>query len=103
MSEQVDPRVPPMPSQDQEAVTVSPEMLLAQIVQVIGPEFVVIPTAGWFKIVETLRESSDETLLQTLEDLRVPVVPVSLAPQQPKSPIIMPNDAPPGESRIIKP
>jgi len=98
--------------QGQEAFTVSAEMLLAQIVQAVGEEFVIIPTSGWQKIVTTIQDYSksaqnsltnDEDLLKILEGLGIPVIPVSLAPKQEESLIIMPNDTPKGESKIIIP
>lgn len=103
MSEQVDPRVPPMPSEMQEAVVVTPEILLGQIVNVVGQEFVVIPTQGWVDIVKTITESSDEGLADRCQALKVPVIPVSLSPKEPDSPIITPDNMPRGESKIILP
>lgn len=102
-------RVPPMPSQDQEALTVTPEMLLAQIVNNIGNEFVVIPTGGWAKVVETIGEIEKEikeidasvSILQRFQDLQIPVIPVSLAPKEEESRIITPTDMPTGDSNII--
>lgn len=98
----------PEPNVDgQEAVTVSPEMLLNQIVAHVGEEFVIIPTGGWMKIVETIQEYKEEDgkLLEILEGLGVPVVPVSLAPKkkEDESRIIMPSDTPEGDSKIIMP
>ncbi len=87
---------------------VTPEILLAQIVSHIGEEFVVIPTDGWMKIVKAIQdfdksENLDENLLETLEGLGIPVVPVSLAKKDEASKIIMPNDTPDGDSKIIMP
>jgi len=96
-------RVPPMPSQDQEAITVTPEMLLAQIVHHVGEEFVIIPTKGWFQVVKTVQESSDEGLADRLEKLGIPVIPVSLAPRREPNQIITPDDMPVGDSKIIIP
>jgi len=88
----------------EEPMTVSPEMLLAQIVSYIGEDFVVIPTGGWAKIVETIKEydskKTDENLLDMLQNLGVSVIPVSLAPKE-ESSIIMPSDIPQGNSKII--
>lgn len=98
-----DKRVPPMPSQDQEAITVSADMLLAQLVGAVGPEFVVIPTQGWFDIVQELQKSTDEGLADRLQALQIPVVPVSLAPKEEENRIITPDDMPQGESKIILP
>ena len=103
MSELKESRVPPMPSQDQEAMTVSPEMLLAQIVATVGEEFVIIPTAGWISIVDVIQKSSDKGLSDQLEGLKVPVIPVSLAPKKEEKLIITPNDTPEGDSHIILP
>lgn len=93
--------------QEQEAITVTPEMLLAQIVAHIGPEFVIIPLDGWSAIVKTIKDyqkDKDDNLLEILESLGVPVVPVSLAgKKEEESSIIMPNGVPQGESRIITP
>lgn len=96
-------KIPPVPSQDQEAITVTPEMLLAQIVNYIGEEFVIIPTNGWMNIVKTIQESSDEDLDKRLEALGIPVIPVSLAPkeQNEKSRIITPGNMPEGDGKII--
>ena len=90
-----------IPSQEQEAITVTPEMLLAQIVAHIGEEFVVIPTNGWIKIVETIKSSKDESLADVLQALGVPVIPVSLAPKKEESRIITPGDMPKGDGKII--
>jgi ferredoxin-fold anticodon binding domain-containing protein len=93
----------------QEAITVSAEMLLAQIVSIIGEEFVVIPTGGWMSIVHTLqeydsRDDKSESILTIMEGLGVPVIPVSLSPKKDEeSRIITPNDMPKGESNIIMP
>jgi len=95
--------VQPVPMMEQEAVNVTPEGLLAQIVALIGPEFVIIPTAGWQAVVKTIQSSEDKDLAQHLEDLRVPVIPVSLAPVKEESRILTPNGMPAGESRIILP
>lgn len=98
--------------QGQEAITVSAEMLLAQIVNSVGEEFVIIPTDGWMMIVKTIQkytedamseEGTKENLLKNLEGLGIPVVPVSLAPKEEESRIIMPNDIPAGDSTIITP
>ena len=96
--------------QGQEAMTVSPKVLLAQLVSFVGEEFVVIPTGGWMAIVETLQnidkakpEDRPESILEVMEGLGVPVVPVSLCAKEEESNIIMPNDVPEGESRIIMP
>lgn len=90
-----------------EQVTISPEVLLAQLVNFVGEEFVVIPTAGWMKIVETLQdidkaEEKPESIIKIMEELGVPVVPVSLAKKD-EGKIITPNGTPDGESRIIIP
>lgn len=106
MSENVEVPGPVVPSQDQEAITVSAEVLLAQIVAHVGEEFVIIPTNGWVSIIDTIQNSSDEGLAQELENLRVPVIPVSLTPDSKpaeESLIITPNDMPQGESKIIMP
>jgi hypothetical protein len=92
----------------QEAMTVSPELLLAQIVSTIGEEFVIVPTSGWVAIVTVLqeydsREDKSESLLQILEELGVPVIPVSLASKEEENRIITPNDIPQGDSKIIMP
>ena len=95
---------PVPPSQDQEAITVSPEMLLAQIVSHIGEEFVIIPTDGWQRIVKTIQSSNDKDLAKNLENLGVPVVPISLSPNtkpEEESLIILPDDMPKGDSKII--
>ena len=94
--------------QGQEAVTVSPEMLLAQLVNVVGEEFVVIPTGGWMAIVNELKKIDEavgkpESILKIMEGLGVPVVPVSLAKKEEESNILTPDDIPEGESRIIMP
>ena len=95
---------------------VTPDMLLAQIVTHIGEEFVVIRMDGWAAIVGTIKDSSDEGLLQTMDDLKIPVIPISLKGKPPEdesliikpndtqdSGIIMPNDVPQGDSKIIMP
>ena len=94
--------------QQQEAVTVSPEMLLAQLVNVVGEEFVVIPTGGWMKIVETLNKIDESvekprSIIDIMEGLGVPVVPVSLAKKDKDTKILTPDDIPQGDSRIIMP
>ena len=94
--------------QDQVAQTVSPEVLLNQLVHFVGEEFVVIPLDGWMKIVKALQDidaadEKPESLIEVMESLEVPVVPVSLASKEEESKIILPNDAPDGESRIIMP
>ena len=80
---------------------VSPDMLLAEIVKHIGPDFVVIPMKGWGSIVKVIQDYKDEQLLDDMENLKVPVVPVSLTPKDEESRIILPTDAPKGESKII--
>lgn len=94
--------------QEQEATTVSPEMLLNQLVAYVGEEFVVISTGGWMTIVKALQDidESDEkpdSIISIMEGLKVPVVPVSLASKKEESSIIMPDSALDGESRIIMP
>ena len=92
---------------EQEAVTVNAEMLLAQIVSAIGEEFVIIPTRGWMMIVNALREyqagDKEENLLDILEALQVPVIPVSLAPKEEEEKRILTPEDIRGESRIIMP
>ena len=95
-------------TQEQEAVTVTPEMLLAQIVAHIGPEFVVIPSNGWMTIVKALHDfdkDGEENVVDVMQGLGVPVIPVSLAgkSEEDESKIILPNDMPQGESKIIMP
>ena len=94
--------------QEEQQLTVTPDMLLAQIVSYIGEEFVVIPTAGWLKIVKTLKEYDPEkderSLLDIMEGLKIPVIPISLVPKDvDESRIITPNDTPAGDSNIILP
>jgi len=86
------------------SMTVSPDMLLAQIVSHIGEDFVVIPTGGWACIVRAIKDydpkETEETLLDILQGLGVPVIPVSLSPKE-ESSIIMPSDMTKGDSKII--
>ena len=107
MSDQIGIEVLDTPEQPKsETATLTPELLLAQIVAHVGEEFVIIPTGGWMKIVETIRdyqEDKDDNLLEILEGLGIPVIPVSLAKKEEESRIIMPTDAPQEESRIIMP
>ena len=95
--------IPTVSEPQEDSAIVSPEQLLSSIVHICGEEFVVIPLFGWGKIVETIKESTDETLIQKLDTLKVPVVPVSLQPKEEESRIIMPNGSPRGESKIIIP
>ena len=99
--------IPEQKMVEQEAITVSPEMLLAQIVANVGEEFVIIPTAGWMAIVGVIKDydsgNHDIPLLEELENLGVPVIPVSLAKKKLESSIIMPHDTPQGDSKIILP
>lgn len=85
--------------------TVTPEVLLAQIVSYIGEEFVVIPASGWMNIVTTIQDydksDKEESIISNLEKLGVPVVPISLSAKEEESRIITPNAAPGGDSRII--
>ena len=101
MENEVKQEGPKTPSQDQEAITVTPEMLLVQIVSHIGEEFVVIPTNGWMKVVETIQESEDKGLSDQLQKLGIPVVPVSLAQKEEESRIITPDGMPKGGGKII--
>jgi len=93
---------------NEEQMTVTPDMLLAQIVSYIGEQFVVIPTGGWLKIVKTLQEYDPEKdgddLISLMEGLKVPVIPISLVPKNAEdSNIITPNGMPSGDSNIILP
>lgn len=76
-------------------------MLLAQIVTHVGEEFVIIPTDGWMRIVQTIQESTDKDLVEKCEKLGVPVIPVSLAPKKEESLIITPDNMPEGDAKII--
>jgi hypothetical protein len=108
MSNQNETGMNDVPQMGQEAITVSAEMLLAQIVGAIGEEFVVIPTHGWMAIVQTLQEwqnsehDEDDDLLEKLENLGVPVIPVSLTSKEEEKRILTPDDIR-GDSRIIIP
>jgi hypothetical protein len=94
---------------EQQTETVTPEILLAQIVSAIGEEFVVIPLEGWVTIVENIHqytqkaqseEGTKENLLEIMESLKVPVIPVSLSKKE-ESRIITPDGMPAGDSKII--
>lgn len=92
----------------EEQVVISAEVLLAQLVNVVGENFVVIPTSGWQAIVQTLmgideNEEKPESIVKIMENLGIPVVPVSLSKKEEPSPILMPDDVPEGEGRIIMP
>lgn len=82
---------------EQVAMAVTPEMLLAQIVGMIGEEFVVIPISGWAEIFTAVKPFLEDG---TIELSDIPVIPVSLAKKE-ESRIILPNDTPTGDSNII--
>lgn len=94
----------PLQASTEETMTVTPEALLGQIVSYIGEEFVVIPTSGWQAIVKSLHEYKDDsggTIIEILEKLKIPVIPISLSPKEEESRIILPNDTPKNGSNII--
>lgn len=88
---------------NEEAQVISAEVLLANLVTILGEDFVVIDLFGWGEIVRTIHESSDETLLDKLDALKVRVIPVSLQPKKEESRILLPNGMPQGDSKIIIP
>lgn len=83
-----------------ESKKVSSEQLLSNIVKMVGEEFVVMSLSGWQQVVQTIYDEKNEELLERFRDLKVPVIPVVLE-QKEKSNIIMPNDTPKGDSKII--
>ena len=79
----------------------SAEMVLAEIANHIGPEFVAMPLNGWIAIVSKMKELEEEhnvSFVKELEELQVPVIPISMVPKE-ESRIITPNEG----SRIITP
>jgi hypothetical protein len=87
----------------------SAEVLLSQLVNIVGPDFMVLPLQGWVAILQTIHEFEEdhedvlkEKISEKLNDLNIPAVPVQLAPKEEERRIITPDDIR-GESRIITP
>lgn len=81
------------------------EALLTSIVVHIGPEFMVVPMDGWKDVLRKLAEYDEahkddedyESIVDSLNDLKIPMIPVSLVAREEESRIITPN------SDIVRP
>ena len=84
---------------DDDNPVVSAEILLASIVNNIGPQFMVVPIDGWKTILKTLSEYDEKykddedyvSIVDTLNNHRIPMIPVSLVPKKEESHIVTPN------------
>ncbi len=85
-------------------VRVPPEMILSYIAENLQDNILVLPMAGWEAILQTIQEHGDKELIDKLEALQVPVVPImleGLTTKKEESRIILPGDMPKGDGKII--
>ena len=85
---------------NEEQTTMTPELLLSSLVNHLGTEHLVVMSLDGFEKINNILQE-DEEMYQKVIDLKLPIVPLSLKPQEEQSRIITPDGNKTKEGIII--